>query len=929
VRARVAYAALALAVAGPLLAPGLVLAVDMNLVPQPHLAPSYWGLPVGTHAGPVDRLPIDLLFVALGHVGAVAVGQKAMLLAIVFLAGLGMHRIAPTERELGRFFAGVLYAVNPFVYDRLYSGEWYLLLGYALLPWGFRALLPLVRGEWRGAWRFAAVATAVGVVSPHMFALLGVLVLAVVAGALTRADRRRMLGAVALGCGLTLLASLYWLIPAPGLGELWAHVGPAQLRLYETVGGGRWGVAGAVLGLSGYWNDAAPISSYLRAWPLVALGLVVLAVWGLGQRRRDPLSWSVAGAAAFGFVLALGARGALTGTLFRDALQHVAAARSFREPQKGAALLAFGYAYLGAAAAGDLHAHASAWWSRRAAVAFAAALLALPLLGGYRELGGLWGGLRTSAYPSSWSQARAQLDREARDSRTLVLPWHGYFALSFAGGRVVANPAAAYFDTPVLASRSVGEGAAADDNTDALDRTVSSLLATGASRSDLGVCLAALGVSHVLVAKEADWTRYSFLGAQRDLVVERSWPDLVLYRDTRPAGFVERVVHLGRGPCGTRVAPLAARQTGQARLVVSSPPPRGQLLAVATPSDATWRLGGASGTRRGGLQLFRADGTSRVFALAAWGTLRRNYLLGVLGLLVAAASGVVRRRGDLCERHPDPVAARGAVWVVVPTYDEAENLAPMVRALLEAFAGHRLDGRILVVDDASPDGTGILADELAAADERVRVLHRAGKEGLGRAYVAGLAAALDGGAGFVVQMDCDFSHDPRDVPRLVAACADADVAVGSRYVRGGSVERWGLGRRLVSRLGCAYARLVLGAPVRDLTGGFKCFRREALRAIDVGTVEANGYGFQIETTYRALTRGLVVREVPIVFRDRTVGASKMTAAIAVEAALLVLRLRLAQAAAAIGRRRLLSSATVAAWRSAHASESRLVDRAST
>jgi len=930
-RARVVYATLALAVAGPLLAPGLVLAVDMSLVPHPHLPASYWGMPVSTHSGPVNRLPIDLLFVALGHVGAVAVGQKALLLAIVFLAGLGMHRIAPTEHELGRYFAGALYAVNPFVYDRLYTGEWYLLLGYALLPWAFAALLPLARGEWRAAWRFAAVATAVGVASPHMFALLGVLVLAVGAAALTRPHRRAALAALALGCGVTAAASLYWLIPAPGLGELWRHVGPAQLTLYQTVGAGRWGVVGAVLGLSGYWNDAQPIAAYLHAWPLIAFGLLVLGFWGLGLRRRDPLAWAVAGAAAFGFVLALGARSAITGGIFRAVLDHVAAARSFREPQKGAALLAFGYAYLGAAAAGDLRAHASHLRPRAAAAAFAAALLALPLLGGYRELGGLWGDLRTTSYPASWSQARTRLDREAQSSRTLVLPWHGYFSLSFAGDRVVANPAAAFFDTPVLVSRSIGEGAAANDNSDTLDRTVTSLLAGGSSRTDLGACLATLGVSHVLVAKEADWSSYSFLGRQRDLLVERRWPDLVLYRNVRPAGLVERVTHLGRGLCDTRVVPLPARFDGPADLVLAAAPLRGSLVAVATPSDAAWRLGGADGRRLdGGLLTFRASGASRTLTLAGWAPLRRNYLLGVLGLVLALATGLVVRRSPAPSREGQPAGAPlGTLWVVLPTYDEADNIEPMVGALLQIFDEHRLDGRVLVVDDASPDGTGALADALAARDARIRVLHRTAKQGLGRAYADGFATVLEAGADLVLQMDCDFSHDPADVPRLVAACAEVDVAIGSRYVRGGGVERWGVGRRVVSRLGCAYARVLLGLQVRDLTGGFKCFRADALRAVDVGSVRADGYGFQIETTYRGCSRGLAVREVPIVFRDRVAGSSKMTPSIATEAAMLVLRLRLAQAAAAVGLHRLRSSASVAERSNAHASEPRLADRAST
>jgi dolichol-phosphate mannosyltransferase len=228
-------------------------------------------------------------------------------------------------------------------------------------------------------------------------------------------------------------------------------------------------------------------------------------------------------------------------------------------------------------------------------------------------------------------------------------------------------------------------------------------------------------------------------------------------------------------------------------------------------------------------------------------------------------------------------------WLVVPTYNEAANLEPMVegalRRLGEAVASGGWDGehRILVVDDASPDGTGHIADGLAGRYERVEVLHRRAKEGLGRAYRAGFARALDGGAELVLQMDADCSHDPADLPRLVAAVRDADLVLGSRYVRGGGITEWGLLRRLVSRGGSWYARAVLGVGVHDLTGGFKCFRREALEAISLEDVVTNGYGFQIEVTYRALRAGLRVREVPIVFHERRTGQSKMTPQIALEA----------------------------------------------
>jgi len=230
----------------------------------------------------------------------------------------------------------------------------------------------------------------------------------------------------------------------------------------------------------------------------------------------------------------------------------------------------------------------------------------------------------------------------------------------------------------------------------------------------------------------------------------------------------------------------------------------------------------------------------------------------------------------------------GGAWVVVPTYNEAENVEQIVRAALAAAPG----ARILVVDDASPDGTGAIADRLAAELDAVEVLHRAGKEGLGRAYLAGFARALEGGAELVCEMDADFSHDPSDLPRLIAAAGRADVALGSRYAPGGQVEDWGLLRRLLSRGGSLYARIVLGVGVRDLTGGFKCFRREVLERLDLDAVIADGYGFQIELTYRALQAGFTVEEVPIVFRDRRAGTSKMNVRIALEAVWKVPALRL-------------------------------------
>ncbi len=217
--------------------------------------------------------------------------------------------------------------------------------------------------------------------------------------------------------------------------------------------------------------------------------------------------------------------------------------------------------------------------------------------------------------------------------------------------------------------------------------------------------------------------------------------------------------------------------------------------------------------------------------------------------------------------------------VCLPTYDEAENLAPMVEAILAAAP----EVDILVIDDDSPDGTGKIADGISAREPRVKVLHRPRKQGLGRAYLAGFAWALERDYDLVLEMDADFSHDPRHLPALLGAARNADLVLGSRYVPGGGTVNWGLGRRLLSRGGSLYARTILGVAVRDLTGGFKCFRRQVLQAIELETVACTGYAFQIELTYRALRRGFRVVEIPIVFEDRRVGRSKMSRRIVLEA----------------------------------------------
>jgi dolichol-phosphate mannosyltransferase len=238
---------------------------------------------------------------------------------------------------------------------------------------------------------------------------------------------------------------------------------------------------------------------------------------------------------------------------------------------------------------------------------------------------------------------------------------------------------------------------------------------------------------------------------------------------------------------------------------------------------------------------------------------------------------------------PSPVMTGTGTWVVLPTYNEAENLAPIAAAILE----HLPEATLLVVDDESPDGTGRLADALAVNDPRVRVRHRPVKQGLGRAYLDGFGVALTGGAATVIQMDADFSHDPAALPTLLApiAAGEADVVIGSRYTKGGAVTDWGLGRRIVSRGGSTFARVVLGLRQNDLTGGFKAWRAATLAAVPFDGIHAGGYVFQIEMTFRASRSGARIREVPITFRDRRVGQSKMSRRIVVEALVVVVQLR--------------------------------------
>jgi dolichol-phosphate mannosyltransferase len=251
----------------------------------------------------------------------------------------------------------------------------------------------------------------------------------------------------------------------------------------------------------------------------------------------------------------------------------------------------------------------------------------------------------------------------------------------------------------------------------------------------------------------------------------------------------------------------------------------------------------------------------------------------------------IRRGSDPVRRE---AADMSSVWVILPTYNEAENLGPLVEQLLGVLASAGINHHVLVVDDGSPDGTGAIADRLAAIHTAVEVIHRKRKDGLGQAYLAGFDRALQGSADLVVEMDADFSHNPCDVPRLVDAAQEADVVLGSRYAPGGGVRDWSALRRIVSRAGCWYARTMLGESVHDLTGGFKCMRRPVIEHIRTVVTHSSGYCFQIEWTYRAVRAGFRVREVPIVFSERRAGHSKMSPRIALEATWRVPALRAAR-----------------------------------
>ncbi len=621
-----AYALLALAVSAPLLRPGLVLSVDLAQTPSSPLSGAYWGLPYGTNSGSLARLPFDALLRLAGALGIVPLAQKLLLLAIVFLAGYGMHRLA-RARVAGRFYAGILYAVNPFVYERLVAGQWFLLLGYALIPWGYAAFLSAVRKNPRAPWRFAALAAVIGFADAHMAALL--VVLCVITALAEGRQSRRQVGFEALALGLALCASLLWLLPTPGLSDLFSHVGHAQLEFYGTLGDPHWGPVLTVLGLGGFWNDLTPPATALAVWPLFVLLLLALALRGLAVSPNRRVAVAVAVSGALGAVAALGTASGVTRPLTFWLMDHFAFLRSFRETDKSVALLAFAYAFLGAPAVDEL---VGTPRRRPLAGVLGALALAVPLVYGGRELGGAWGSLHAVQFPSSWKQAAALLRSQASDSRTLFLPFQGYLKLGFANSRVVYNPAPSFFSTPILAGRWVDQVPTHQDVSDPEQNEVRALLADP-SRPDLARCLAALGVSHVLLAHAADWMRLRALESRGDMQVEASWPNLTLLALRQPGALAMTAPEGSAGRCPAGLQPLPSRLVSPVRLRLLAPVPAGRQLVLGLPDASKWRR----------------VGDDVVFT--PWPSYRRVYLIAIGGLALVALSGavafvVVRRRAS-------------------------------------------------------------------------------------------------------------------------------------------------------------------------------------------------------------------------------------------------------------------------------------------
>jgi hypothetical protein len=611
------YALVSLAVAGPLLRPGLVLSIDLAQTPRSGLSPSYWGLPAGTNGGSLARLPFDALLRLAGMIGAIPVVQKLLLLSIVFLAGLGMHRLAG-RRLPGRFFAGMLYAVNPFVLERLIAGQWFLLLSYALIPWGFAAFLATFRGDLRAAWRFALIAAIAGFADAHMAALLGLLSIVTLIANVGR-DRLRQLGPPVLALALAACASLLWLIPAPDLQELWSHVGHAQLQLYSTFADPHWGSVLTVLGLGGFWDDPSPGFTALAAWPLFAMLLFGLAIWGTALASNRRVAIAVGACGLFGLIAALGTASSVTRPATLWLMDHFPFLRSFRETDKTVALAAFAYAFLGANAVDDL---VSAPRRRQLVPVLTTLAIALPLVYGMREFGGAWGSLHAVEFPVSWTQAAALLRSRVPNSRTLFLPFHGYLHLGFARSPVVYNPAQSFFPTPILAGRSVDQSPGHQDVSDPEQNEVAALLADP-SRPDLGRCLAALGVSDVLLAHEADWTSLRRLERRTDMRVVRHWPDLTLLTLRRPGSPVMTVPATATGPCPRGLVPLAFRRLSPVRLELLAPVPAGRRLVLGVPDAFSWHREGDK------------------VAFSPWPDYRRVYIWALGGLALVVVTGLL------------------------------------------------------------------------------------------------------------------------------------------------------------------------------------------------------------------------------------------------------------------------------------------------
>lgn len=629
------YGLLALAVAGPLLRPGYVLSIDIAQTPRSMLSPSYWGLPAGTNSGTLGWMPFNALLRLAGLLGAVQVEQKLLLVSTVFLAGLGMHRLADA-RLPGRFFAGLLYAVNPFVLERLIAGQWFLILAYALIPWAYSAFLAASDGAVGAAWRFALLAAVTGFGDPHMAALLGLLCLVTLAA---QVGQGRRLGPPVLALALAACASLLWLLPTPGLQQLWTHVGHAQLELYRTYADPRWGPVLTVLGLGGFWEDPSPPSTALAVWPLIAVFLFGLAVRGAALARNRRLAAAVGACGLFGLVAGLGMATSVTRPVTLWLMDHFALLRSFRETDKAVALAAFAYAFLGARAVDDL---VSAPRRRAAAAGLTALALAVPLVYGIRELGGAGGTLHAVSFPASWNQANALLESQARDSRTLFLPFHGYLHLGFARSRVVYNPAPSFFATPILAGRSVDQNPAHQDVSDPEQTELNALLAHPA-RPDLGRCLAALGVSHILLAHESDWARLRTLETRQDMRVVRAWPDLTLLALRNPGAPAMTAPAGALGPCPAGLRPLASRRTSPVGLKLLAPVPPGRRLVLGLPDAFAWHRHGST------------------VSFGPWPSYARVYLVALGGMLLVLLSGLVllvRSSVSPRSRPPDGRPAR-------------------------------------------------------------------------------------------------------------------------------------------------------------------------------------------------------------------------------------------------------------------------------